>query len=114
MSAARVPAWRIAAGVLVLVALLALGGALAPVYLRNLEFQHFVSQMMEDPKTHDLSDDTIRTRLVEKAQELDLPVHLDNIQIARTPDAVRIAARYVVHVNLAVYAVDLHFYPGTR
>lgn len=109
-----IPAWRIAAGALVLLALAALGIALAPVYFRDLEFQRYVAQLAEQPSTVKLTDDTIRAQLIEKAQDLKLPVHADNIQITRSPDSVHIAARYVVHVNFVVYAVDLHFYPGTR
>ena len=104
--------WRLALGGLVLLALLTLGGFLLPVYLHNLEFQRFVSALAEDPKTREADDSLIRSRLVDRADELKLPVHFENILIARTAEAVRITVRYVVHVNLIVYAVDLHFYPG--
>lgn len=104
--------WRLVLGGLVLLALLALGGFLLPVYLRNLEFQRYVSALTEDPNTQKYDDSIIRSRLVDKADELRLPVRFENIQIGRTAETVKIAVRYVVHVNLVVYAVDLHFYPG--
>jgi hypothetical protein len=107
-----VATWRLALGALVLLVLIALGAALTPIYLHNLSFQHYVSALAEDPKTHERDDSLIRSSLVEKAEELKLPVHFENIQIARTAETVRITVRYVVHVNLVVYAVDLHFYPG--
>ena len=107
-----VAGWRLALGGLVLLALLTLGGFLLPVYLHNLEFQRYVSAVAEDPKTQKSDDSIVRSRLVDKADELKLPVRFDNIQIGRTADTVKITVRYVVHVNLLVYAVDLHFYPG--
>ena len=107
-----VAAWRLALGALVILVLIALGLALTPIYLHNLSFQHYVSALAEDPRTHERDDSLIRSSLVEKADELKLPVHFENIQITRTAETVRITVRYVVHVNLVVYAVDLHFYPG--
>lgn len=107
-----VAAWRLALGAAVLLALITLGAFLTPVYLHNLEFQQYVSAMAEDPKTHDRDDALIRSSLVDKAEQLKLPVRFENIQIARTAEAVRITVRYVVHVDLLVYTVDLHFYPG--
>jgi len=104
--------WRLALGALVILVLIALGLALTPIYLHNLSFQHYVSALAEDPRTHERDDSLIRSSLVEKADELKLPVHFENIQITRTAETVRITVRYVVHVNLVVYAVDLHFYPG--
>jgi len=107
-----VAAWRLALGALVLLVLLALGAFLLPVYLHNLEFQRYVSVLAEDPRTHENDDSLIRSRLVDKADELKLPVRFENIQIARTAESVRITVKYAVHVNLLVYTVDLHFYPG--
>lgn len=110
--AGPVAAWRLALGAAVLLALLALGAFLTPVYLHNLKFQRYVSVLAEDPKTRGRDDSLIRSSLVDKAEELKLPVRFENIQIVRTAEAVRITVRYVVHVDLLVYAVDLHFYPG--
>ncbi len=104
--------WRLALGAIVLLALIALGAFLTPVYLHNLEFQRYVSLLAEDPNTHDRDDSLIRSSLVDKAEELKLPVRFENIQISRTAETVKITVRYVVHVDLLVYAVDLHFYPG--
>jgi len=107
-----VATWRIALGAAVLLVLLALGAALTPVYLHNLEFQRYVSALADDSKTRNRNDSLIRSSLVDKADSLQLPVRFENIQIARTDEAVRITVKYAVHVNLVVYAVDLHFYPG--
>jgi hypothetical protein len=47
-----------------------------------------------------------------KAADLELPVVAGNVHIERTAESVRIDVRYVVHVDLPLYTVDLHFYPG--
>ena len=107
-----VAGWRLVLGGLVLLGLLTLGGFLLPVYLHNLEFQRYVSALAEDPKTKDTDDSLIRSRLVDKAEQLKLPVRFENIQIARTAESAAITVKYAVHVNLLIYAVDLHFYPG--
>ena len=111
-ASAAVATWRLVLGGLVFVSLLALGGFLLPVYLHNLEFQRYVSALAEDPKTKDTDDSLIRSRLVDKAEQLRLPVRFENIQIARTAETAAITVKYAVHVNLFIYAVDLHFYPG--
>jgi hypothetical protein len=36
----------------------------------------------------------------------------DNVRIQRTSDRVQIDVRYFVRVDLPLYTVDLHFYPG--
>ena len=36
----------------------------------------------------------------------------DNVHIERTADSVHIEVRYLVRVDLPLYTVDLHFYPG--
>lgn len=111
-SSPGVPAWRLAAGGLVLLALMALGVVLTPIYLRNLQFQHYVEDLADRPETRKSTDETIRANVVERAGELNLPVHMDDIHVVRTAESLRVNTRYVVHVNLLVYAVDLHFYPG--
>jgi len=54
----------------------------------------------------------LRSWVLSRAADLELPVVAGNVQIQRTAESVRIDVRYVVHVNLPLYTVDLHFYPG--
>lgn len=111
-SPSNVPTWRLVAGGIVLLALVVLGIVLTPIYLRNLRFQHYVEDLAERSETRKSTDETIRANVVEKAGELSLPVHMDDVHVVRATDSLRVNTRYVVHVNLLVYAVDLHFYPG--
>lgn len=104
--------WRQAAGVAVLVILLFLGARLGPIYLHNQELQQFVEDVTHRAAAPTSSDDVLRAWILTKAADLELPVVADNVHVLRSADSVRIEVRYVVHVNLPLYTVDLHFYPG--
>jgi len=108
----RVPRWRMAAAAVVLTVLLAFTTMFAPIYFRNLELQNFVSDVTQRSENRTNSDDLLRTWVLDKAHELDLPVREDNVQVIRSREGVRIDVRYFVRVTLPGYTVDLHFYPG--
>ena len=107
-----VSAWRVAAAVVVLGGLVFLGARLAPVYWRSYLLQRYVSQTAEAPGNQARSDDVLRTRILEKAQLLELPLLPSNVRIKRPDGGLRIETRYVVRVDLPLYTVDLHFYPS--
>ncbi len=107
--------WRIVAAILVLGVLILIGARLVPIYLRNLELQRFVAETTQRVDSHTKSDDVLRTWVLEKAADLELPVRADNVHIRRSAEGgMKIDVRYVVRVDLPFYTVDLHFYPGTR
>jgi hypothetical protein len=106
------PRWRIAAGCLVLAALVFFAILFAPVYIRNLELQNYVDAMTHSAGSDKVSDGELRARVLHKAQELALPVKDENVQISRSEEGVRIDVRYAVTVRAPLYTVDLHFYPG--
>ena len=108
----RVPRWRMAAAAVVVAALLGFTAMFAPIYYRNLELQNFVSGVAQRVDNQTNSDDVLRTWVLDKAHELDLPVKEDNVQVIRSKQGVRIDVRYFVRVSLPGYTVDLHFYPG--
>jgi hypothetical protein len=108
----RVPRWRIASAAFVLAALLAFAAMFAPIYYRNLELQNFVSGVAQRVENQTNSDDVLRTWVLDKAHQLDLPIKEDNVHVIRSRGGVRIDVRYFVRVTLPGYTVDLHFYPG--
>ncbi|MGA3043890.1 MAG: hypothetical protein ABSF54_24210 [Bryobacteraceae bacterium] len=103
---------RQVAGVAVLAVLIILGVRLIPIYLHNQELQQFVEDVTHRAAAPTSSDDVLRSWVLSKAAELELPVVADNVHIERTAKSVSIEVRYVVRVNLPLYTVDLHFYPG--
>ena len=104
--------WRQAAGVAVLAVLLFLAIRLIPIYLHNQQLQQFVDEMTHAADAPASSDDVLRARVLSKAADLDLPVAAENVHIQRAAGAVRMDVRYIVRVDLPLYTVDLHFYPG--
>ena len=103
---------RQAAGVAVLAILAVLGLRLIPIYLHNRELQQFVEDVTHRAAAPTSSDDVLRSWVLAKAADLGLPVVADNVHIQRAPESVHIEVRYAVRVNLPLYTVDLHFYPG--
>jgi hypothetical protein len=108
----QVARWRVVAAIAVLVGLAGFAGVFAPIYFHNLELQGYVAELAQDNDSRSRPDDLLRTRVLEKAAELELPVKADNVHIERKADGMRIDVRYFVRVNLPGYTVDLHFYPG--
>jgi hypothetical protein len=106
------PRWRVVAGCLVLAALVFFAVLFAPVYIRNLKLQNFVDEMTHRVENEKQSDEVLRSRVLEKARQLDLPVREDNVHIFRSADGLRIDVQYAVTVTAPFYSVGIHFYPG--
>jgi hypothetical protein len=108
----RLPRWRIAVAVLILAGLFYFLALFAPIYFRNNELQQYVSGVTRNVENAQKSDDLLRTLVLDKSHELNLPIVADNVHIRRSPDGLQIDVRYFVRVDLPGYTVDLHFYPG--
>lgn len=111
----RVPRWRIVAAIAVLAALAFFAAVFSPIYFHNLELQKFVSTIPQRANSGAPSDDLLRTWVLDKAHQLDLPVKPGDVRIFRSRDGTRlerIDVRYFVKVDLPGYTVNLHFYPG--
>jgi hypothetical protein len=100
------------AAIVVLAALVLAAALFAPVYVHNLELQNFVADVAARPDSQSKSDDLVRTWVLDKAHQLDLPVHTDDVKISHLSDGLRIDVRYQMKVDLPGYTVNLHFYPG--
>ncbi|HWB84560.1 MAG TPA: hypothetical protein VG675_10500 [Bryobacteraceae bacterium] len=108
----HVSPWRIVAAVAVLAGLAFFAALFAPIYIRDHQLHGFVDTMMQQPDIRNRPDDVLRSRVLDKARELNLPVTPGDVRILRSPEGMRIDVRYYVRVNLPGYTVDLHFYPG--
>jgi len=108
----RVPRWRIAAAILVLAVLAALTAVLAPIYYRNLRLQRSVVEITHDVDNQSKPDDVLRSIVLKRAGELDLPIKADNVHIQHIQGGLRVDVGYFVRVAFPGYTVDLHFHPG--
>lgn len=108
----RVSGWRIAAAVVIVAGLIFFAAMFLPIYFHNLQLQNFVADVAARPDTPSKSDDLLRSWVVDKAHDLDLPIKRDNVRIMHSSAGTRIEVRYLVPVNFPGYTVNLHFYPG--
>src|SRR5438477_10772017 len=100
---------RIAAAVLILVILAAMGARLLTLYIENMRLQSYVEGIAQDAENQTRPDDVLRVAVLEKAAFLGLPVKAENVHIKRSSENVRIEVRYIVRVDFPLYTVDLHF-----
>ena len=108
----RVPRWRVAAAVVVVAGLALYAARFTPIYIHNRQLQNFMVDVAARSDNAAKSDDLLRSRVLDKAHDLDLPVKPGDVTIARSPRGLRIDVRYVVRMTVPGYTVDLHFYPG--
>ena len=108
----HVPRWRIAAALIVLAGLGGFALKFTPIYIRDRQLQSFVADIAARPGTPAKPDEALRAQVLDRAHALDLPVTPGDVKILRSQHGVRIDVRYVVHVAMPGYSVDLHFYPS--
>ena len=86
-----------------------------PVYINNYELQGFLNDLVVQVTVQNppATPEGVRNQVLAKADELELPVRRDDIQVSigRT---VRINVKYSVDVNLEVYTLTLHFSPSAE
>ena len=83
---------------------------LIPPYFENLQFQRYLDSAVQTPGP----PDTLRAAIVNKADQLGLPVRLGDIRITPSGKGVRVDIVYVIRVDLPLYTVDLHFHPAAE
>ena len=111
MNTTRPEWWRVVAGAAVLLLLALFAVRLLPAYLRNLEFQRALAEIVERPATRTTPDEALRAEVINRAAGLGLPVRLEDIGVKRAEGRIEIEVLYVVPVELPLYTVDLHFRP---
>jgi hypothetical protein len=105
-------------GIFVIVVGVYASAKLIPPYFENYQFQDAI----KDEATHDTyspkSEADIRASVFKLAQQDDIPVGLDGIQVQRQGSQyngmIIIQVPYVVHVDFPGYTMDLHFDAGTQ
>lgn len=108
----KLPLWRLIAGILVLLVMASVLIALAPVYLEDYQLRQYVRSLTRQPDAARMPDDGIRSEVVARAHQLDLPVAASDIQITHTDGKLQVQLKYAVEMNFPLYQVDLHFHPG--
>jgi hypothetical protein len=103
---------RLIAGVLVLLILIVVGAFLVPPYAANWRLQSYLNDLADDPSVAKTSAETVRTKVLNEAAGLGLPVHSEDVRVGVSQGTVSIDVLYIVHVDIAGYTIDLHFRPA--
>jgi hypothetical protein len=103
---AKLPLWRLIAGIAVLGSFLAVIGLMTPVYLDDYRLYRYVQSLAGSTQT---PDELIRAEVIARAHELDLPVRPNDVHVVHVGGKTKIEMRYTVKMDIALYPVDLHF-----
>lgn len=95
---------------LLLTAAIILGAVrIVPVYIRSYEFNEAVREAARFAGVRSQAPGEIRQQLFQKAQQLELPIRPEQIQVVPIQRGIRISVHYSVPVKLIVYTLTLNF-----
>jgi len=106
--------WRVAAGLALALAMLALGAALIPPYVRNLQYQSALAAIARRALESSLPEAEIVAEVLREAERRGLKIQPEQVRIRRAHGRVEITVLYDSMVRLPLYTVDLHFRPRGR
>ncbi|HUU12489.1 MAG TPA: hypothetical protein VM182_02125 [Terriglobia bacterium] len=95
--------------VLLLVLLALVAYRLIPVYINAYDFEDAMRTQARFAAVDQKPYEAIREELYNKAQELNLPIERDQIQISKGPDGTTISATFTVPVDLSFFVKDVEF-----
>ena len=107
----RLPVWRTISGFGVLGGLVAVLLSLAPIYVENYRLTQFIHHLADEPNAASAPDSMLRPRILERARQLDLPVHPEDIQVTHRGGKMQLLTKYKVQKDLVLSHLDLHFHP---
>ncbi len=110
----KLPLWRLITGLAVLGAFVVVMIMLAPVYIDNYRLRSYVRELAASPGSSAQSDDALRSEVVARARQLDLPVAPDDVHVTRQSGKPRLDMAYKVKMEFALYQVDLHMSAASR
>ena len=108
----RIKIWL---GVAVIAAGFYVAFKVAPPFFNNLQFEDALGEEARlGAYAIAKSDEDVRASVMKKAQEYDIPITADKINIVRGTGALTISTDYTVHVDLPVHPLDLAFHPSSK
>jgi hypothetical protein len=94
------------------------GAQVIPPYFANYQFQDDIQSEAKLSTYSTKTEDSIRDEIFKKAQDLEIPVTKDQIEVQRSGSpstgSVYIGCSYIVHVDLPGYPMDLTFHPESK
>lgn len=83
--------------------------SMVPPYFANYNLEDFVTNEARADTYNNKTEDQIREAVFQKAQESEIPITRDQIQVQRGGNSVAIEVNYTVHLDFPVHPVDLNF-----
>jgi hypothetical protein len=109
---ARLPLWRLAAAILVLASMAGVLLALMPVYYADFQLRQHVHSLVLGSNASTTPDEALRSAVIARARQLDLPVQPSDIQISRADGKLQLQVKYAVEMDFPLYQVEVHFHPS--
>lgn len=92
------------------------GWQVIPPYFYNYQFQDAIdNEARISSYTNSRTEDDIKNSVLKKAQDLEIPLTPDEVQVQRLPNnVIYIETHYSVHVDLPGYPLDLQFKASSK
>ena len=100
--------------ILFLIAVIFVGIKIIPVYVNSYEMDDYIRQQTPFWLTQRASNEAIQNQILNKAQELNLPITADQVKVQASGALVNVALDYTVPVDLLVTTISLHFAPSAE
>lgn len=92
-----------------------LAWVLIPPYYNNYSFQDELdNQARTAVYNQQMTEDDVKKSLAKTAQDLNIPLTVDDIHVQKTGGNISIWAEYTISIDTPVKTIDLKFSPSTK
>jgi hypothetical protein len=85
-----------------------------PPLFNDWQFQDFIESEARIDTYNTKPEADIRKDVMKAARENDIPISDDQLEVQRCNGSIYIGTKYIVHVDLPVYPLDLKFNPSSK
>jgi hypothetical protein len=100
--------------ILFLIFVIYAGIKIIPVYVNNYELDDYIREQTPYWLTQRARPEVIQKSILDKAQDLGLPISADQVKVVAPGSIVSVNLDYTVPVDLIVYTLQLHFTPSAE
>jgi uncharacterized protein DUF4845 len=86
---------------------------IVPVYWNNYHIKEMIDDQAVYYTNFPKTDDEIRLLVAQKAQDYDVPLTPEQVDVQHTPGKLSISVAYTVHIDFPGYPLDLNFKDST-
>lgn len=100
--------------ILFLIFVIYAGIKIIPIYVNNYELDDYIREQTPYWLTQRARPEFIQKSILDKAQDLGLPITADQVKVEAPGSIVTVNIDYTVPVDLIVYTLQLHFTPSAQ